>query len=163
MTPKSSLACRVAAGLAALAIAARPAPARPADVPVRPWRLGLSLGSPQTLALTAERELVPGNCLQVHAGSVVLFSSVGARVLVMPPRWRVQPYAFAGGGFLHAMGTDTGEAAGLTDYGWWGVGLRTRPGRLVPFVELGALWGLSESKGYDPTTEAAAVGLLWAF
>ncbi len=163
MTPKPSPAGRVAAVLAVLAIAVHTAPAAPTDVPSRPWRLGLGLGSPQTLAVTAERELAPGNCLQAHAGSVVLFSSVGARVLVMPPRWRVQPYAFAGGGFLHAMGTDTGEARGLTGFGWWGLGLRTRPGRLVPFVELGRLWGLSEAKGYDPTTEAVAVGLLWAF
>ena len=154
------------AGLAAACLwallAALPGTAAAKESAAR-WRLGPSVGLPQLVGLTAERRVASPLCLQMHAGSVFIVNSAGARALLMPPGWRCQPYAFGGGGFLYEAPTDTGEAEGWTGYGWWGGGLRLRLGRLTPFAEVGRLEGMYVAKGFDHSRGAVGAGVLWAF
>jgi len=127
-----------------------------------PDRLGLSAGVPHTLSLTYERSVVGPLRLQGSVGSIVIFSSACARALVAGSG-RLQPYAFAGGGVLYKIPTDTGTSDGWTGYAWWGPGLRLRFGRLYVWTEWSFLTGLNTSNGYDSNANGPAAGVLWAF
>ena len=70
---------------------------------------GLTFGIPHGLALTLELPRGYPLIAQVHAGTAIFFSSIGAKAIVYPPWWRIQPFAFIGG-----AGAQSGGGAG----GW---------------------------------------------
>ena len=135
------------------------------DSPPDPWRsrIGVTVGSPQTLAITYEYAVASPLQLQVNAGSVIIYSSVSGRVLVVPDTWRLQPYAFVGGGALHSTNYEQTDGDGWTGFTWFGGGLRLRIDRFLFFGELGSIDNLNESKDFESHYTTAAVGILVAF
>ena len=138
---------------------------RAQDSPANPWRsrIGVTVGSPQTLAITYEYAVASPLQLQVNAGSVIIYSSVNGRVLVVPDTWRVQPYAFVGGGALYSSNFEQTDGDGWTGFTWFGGGLRLRIDRFLLFGELGSIDNLNESKDFESHYTTAAVGILVAF
>jgi len=126
-------------------------------------RLGLSVGSPQTIALTYEYAIASPLQLQVNAGTAALYSAASGRLLVVPDTWRFQPYAFVGGGALYSVNFEDMDGDGWTGFTWFGGGLRLRLGPLLFFGELGKIANLNESKDYDSSYGSAAVGILVQF
>lgn len=118
----------------------------------------MAVGFPQCLAVTLERVSDSPAGLQFHAGTVLVASSVGARLLIVR-RHSVAPYAFFGGGVLHVAEGEGGGGTGATGYGWVGAGLRLGTGSLTWFGELGVVFGLDEGKGYDAAAPTLAVGV----
>ena len=133
--------------------------------PANPWRsrIGVTVGSPQTLAITYEYAVASPLQLQVNAGTVIVYSSVSGRVLVVPDTWRLQPYAFAGGGLLHSANFEQTDGDGWTGFTWFGGGLRLRIDRFLLFGELGSIDNLNESKEFESHYSTIAVGILVAF
>lgn len=56
----------------------------------------MTLGSPQTLAISYEYALSSPLQIQANVGTALFYSAVGGRVLVVPDQRIVQPYAFVG-------------------------------------------------------------------
>jgi len=133
--------------------------------PADPWRsrIGITVGSPQTLAITYEYAVASPLQLQVNAGTVIFYSSVNGRVLVVPDTWRLQPYAFVGGGALHSANFEQMDGDGWTGFTWFGGGLRLRIDRFLLFGELGSIDNLNESKDFESHYSTIAVGILVAF
>ena len=130
-----------------------------------PWRsrIGVTVGSPQTLAITYEYAEASPLQLQVNAGTVLVYSSVSGRVLVVPDTWRLQPYAFVGGGALHSANFEQMDGDGWTGFTWFGGGLRLRIDRILLFGELGSIDNLNESKDFESHYSTIAVGILVTF
>jgi hypothetical protein len=133
--------------------------------PANPWRsrIGVTVGSPQTIAITYEYAVASPLQLQVNAGTVIVYSSVSGRVLVVPDTWRLQPYAFVGGGLLHSANFEQMDGDGWTGFTWFGGGLRLRIDRFLLFGELGSIDNLNESKEFESHYSTVAIGILVAF
>lgn len=144
----------------ALLLIGAAAPAQSLTRDPRRSRLGLTAGSPQTLAITYEYALVGALQLQANVGSVIFYSSVSGRVLALPDQWRVQPYLFLGGGALYSINYEQMDGDGWTGFTWFGAGIRLRLGRFRLFGELGSIDNLNESKDYETHYSTAAVGIL---
>lgn len=126
----------------------------------RAWTWGTALGSPQLIAVTLERSADTPVRIQAHAGTIFfLASSLGVRLLVVSSGHRAAPYAFAGGGIFNIVEGDGGGALGSTGYGWGGAGIRFSTGALTWFAELGGMWGMDTSKGYESALPALALGV----
>lgn len=128
---------------------------------VSPLTYGLVVGSPQTLALTVEAPLSRFIVVQSSVGTVLLYSCASIRALLMNNALRTKPYVFAGAGLLHKMGTDTGGAAGSTDFLWVGGGLRREDAGSQLYVEVGFLAGIDVDNGYEKTRTAGALGIVF--
>lgn len=126
---------------------------------VGPLKYGLAVGNPQTLALTVEAPVNPSVIVQSSLGTVLLFSSASLRAIFMNDAHRAKPYLFAGAGLFHTMGTDTGVAAGSTDFFWFGGGLRFADAGSHFYAEIGVLTGMDTDNGYSRTRTAGAVGI----
>jgi hypothetical protein len=159
---------RAAAVLGTLAFAAlfagtafgnEPANADTTTTPDRRFALGLSFGSPQSLAVTAEVTVRPGIHLQVNAGTLIIVTSGSVRAIAVPETMKIAPYLFLGGGGVYILPLDGGEE-GFSSYTWWGVGVRLRAGRFHPFLEVGEVGNLNRNHGYEERYPAAAAGFL---
>ena len=138
---------------------------RAQDSPANRWRsrIGVTVGSPQTLAITYEYAVASPLQLQANVGTVILYSSLNGRVLIVPDTWRVQPYAFVGGGALYSANFEQTDGDGWTGFTWFGGGLRLRIDRFLLFGELGSIDNLNESKDFESHYSTVAVGILVAF
>jgi hypothetical protein len=130
--------------------------------------VGITVGVPQTIALTYERALGSSLAARIHIGSAVLFSSGGARVQWGHNRTGVQPYIFAGATFIHSVAEGYGDPKGTAGYIWLGPGLSLRHNRWVAYTEVGALLGGSDDRGLGddwvfPFSPVIAVGLMIRF
>jgi hypothetical protein len=123
--------------------------------------LGATVGDPQLVALTLETHQNAPVRLQANLSTIIVYSSVSGRVILIRPNGRFLPYGFAGGGVLHAAIGDWGTARGATGFVWAGVGLRLRYGAVALFGELGHYGGMDTSKGYEPSQTSYAVGFLY--
>ncbi len=126
-------------------------------------RIVLSVGIPQTISIGYEHAVASPLQLQVNVGSIILASGLNGRVLVVPDQWRLQPYAFVGGGLLYVWTQESDNADGWTGFTWLGAGLRLKISRFLLFGELGEISNLNESNGYDPHYMSGAVGILYEF
>lgn len=124
---------------------------------------GLTAGIPYGLALTLELPRGYPLIAQVHAGTAIFFSSIGAKAIVYPPRWRVQPFAFIGGTFAHVFGVDLGYPSGTDSYLWRGVGVRYSGNRLLVFIEISYLTGGDPDRAFGEKQTGFAGGLLMSF
>lgn len=123
------------------------------------WTWGVAVGSPQTIAATLEKRTDSPVRIQGHAGTLLVASSLGIRVLALPWRGGFAPYAFLGAGIFNIVEGDGGGAMGTTGYGWGGVGFRLPTRGLTWFAELGFLWGMNEDKGYESPLPGLAIGV----
>jgi hypothetical protein len=112
---------------------------------------GIAVGIPQTVAIEYGRALSSRAEFCVHAGSVALLSSAGARL-----RWGriepgIRPYAFLGGAVIHAEPDKPGDPDGATSYVWLGPGFAWRTPSWRVFGEVSALLGGNEDRGLGDT------------
>ncbi len=126
-------------------------------------RLGLTLGNPQMLGISYEYALSSPLQVQANVGTVLFYSAAGGRVLIVPDRWVLQPYAFLGGGVIYGAPDTEFDGEGWTGFTWAGAGLRLRIHNIILFGELGGISNLDVSKGFDSRYDAAAVGFLVQF
>ena len=109
---------------------------------------GLAMGSPYTIAVTYEYPMFRNIDFEAHAGTILLFSSVGMRVTVAESR-RNGFYGYGGGGLwltpVVAVTTssigpeDDGLSSVLFPYAWTGVGRRFQHDRVSFFGEAGLM------------------------
>jgi len=99
---------------------------------------------------------------QFSAGTLLLISSVTARVLFVPTGGRVFAYGFAGTGMLHVAEGDGSGPVGRTGFGWFGAGVRARVHVLQIFLDTGILVGLDVQKGFDRNSPAGSLGVVFA-
>jgi len=128
--------------------------------------IGVCAGVPQTLALTYERSLSPNLAVRIHAGSVVIWSSAGARLQWGTTGDGIKPYLFAGVAALHARAEDYGDPEGTTTYLWLGPGASFNADRWSFFAEVSALLGGNDDKGLGddwvfPFSPAIAGGIMF--
>ena len=123
--------------------------------------LGVTVGDPQLVALTLETHQKAPVRLQANLSTIILYTSVSGRVILIRPSGRYLPYGFAGGGVLHTAIGDWETASGATSFVWAGGGLRLRYGAVALFGELGHYGGMDTSKGYEPSQTSYAVGFLY--
>ena len=121
-----------------------------------PVAWGVTVGVPQTLGLTVEANRNSPFRFQASIGTVIMYSSVTTRLILIQQNHRFLPYGFVGVGVFHKMSTDTDPGDETQGFGWAGGGLRLRVAPVSLFAELGFLGG-----SYDQGITAAA-GLLFA-
>jgi hypothetical protein len=155
-------------GFAAALLAALGADARasapgaqdaPAPAEERRFAAGVSFGSPQVLGLTGEYAFRPSFRLQANVGSLVVVSTVSARLIILPESLRLQPYMFVGGGGGYVLPLENEH--GFTPFSWWGFGLRLKVGRGRIFAEVGEVGNLDRDNGYSETYPGMATGILF--
>jgi hypothetical protein len=117
---------------------------------------GVSVGLPQIIALTVEREVSPHLRLQGNFGTAVAISSLNGRMIAVADDLVVQPYLFMGGGVLTALGALDST---VFPYVWYGAGLRLELDRVILFAEAGTVSALASSE-MDESAPVGAVGLL---
>lgn len=140
----SLLAAPAATG--AVALPARAAEGAPRNT------LGIAVGVPQLIGIEYERTLSSHFELCAHVGSVVLLSSVGARVCRGSVEPGLRPYAFVGGAVIHAEPDKPSDPDSAAAYLWVGPGLAWRNRGLKIYGEVSALLGGSEDRGLGDTT-----------
>lgn len=128
------------------ALGACASPARAASSTARN-AVGIGVGIPHTVALEYERTVSSRWFFRGHAGSVILLSSVGARICRGTVGQGFHPYAFAGGALIHAEPDKPGDAEGAAVYLWAGPGLAWRTRRYRVYGEVSALLGGSRDRG----------------
>jgi hypothetical protein len=108
---------------------------------------GVTMGSPYTIAVAYEHPMHRHIGLETHAGTVLLFSSVGMRVIVAESQ-RNGFYGYGGGGlwfapivevFTSSIGPDEGLSSDFFPYAWTGVGRRFQHNRVSFFGEAGVM------------------------
>lgn len=109
--------------------------------------LGVVVGAPQTVALVYDRLVDDNISLQVHVGSVIIFSSVGIRINWISSRHRFFPYLFSGTVLIHSEALDAGDPAGTTGYLWLGTGVRYARRHWILFGEFSGFFGGDKNKG----------------
>ncbi len=124
---------------------------------------GLTAGIPYGLALTLEFPRGYPLIAQVHAGTAIFFSSIGAKAIAYPPRWRFQPFVFIGGAVAHVFGVDLGYPSGTDSYLWRGAGVRYSGNRFLIFMEISYLGGGDPDRAFGETQQGYAGGLLLSF
>lgn len=124
---------------------------------------GVTVGEPQAVALTIETHQKAPLRLQASLSTIILYTSVTGRVILIRPSGRLLPYGFAGGGVLHTAIGEWDSASGATGFYWAGGGLRVRSGPVALFGEIGQYGGMDTSKGYDASHMSYAVGILYVF
>jgi hypothetical protein len=124
---------------------------------------GVTVGSPQWVALTLETNQGDPVRFQLSLSTIILYTSFTSRIILMRPSGRIQPYGFIGGGLLYTAVSDWGTASGATGFYWGGGGLRYSFGRAAIFGELGYYAGMATSKGYEASETAYAAGILFEF
>ena len=124
---------------------------------------GVTVGNPQWVALTLETHQNEPLRLQASLSTVILYTSVTGRVIVVRPMGRVLPYGFLGGGLLYTAVGEWDSPDGGTGFYWVGGGLRFRWGAAALFGEAGYYAGMDTSKGYDSAETSYAAGILYEF
>jgi len=109
--------------------------------------LGVVVGAPQTVAIVYDRLIRNDISLQVHAGTVVMFSSAGIRLNWISSRHKFFPYLFLGSVLILSEAEDAGNPYGTTGYLWLGTGLRYASRHLILFTEFCSFFGGNENKG----------------
>ena len=140
-------------------------PNEAAAAPSRRHAIGICAGAPQTLGVTYERSLGSHFAARVHVGSVVLFSSAGARLQWGYNKNGFQPYLFAGAAAIHSVAGDFGNPEGTAAYLWVGPGASIRGDRWIFFTEVGALLGGDDDGGLGhdwvfPFSPVVAAGIM---
>ncbi len=120
-----------------------------------PVAWGVTLGVPQALGLTMEANRNSPFRFQASIGTVIMYSSVTTRLILIQQNQHFLPYAFAGVGVFHERSTDTDPGDETQGFGWLGGGMRLRIAPVSLFAELGFLAG-SRDAGLS-----AAAGLLF--
>jgi hypothetical protein len=109
--------------------------------------LGVVVGAPQTMAVFYERLIDRNISLQIHAGTVIVFSSAGIRLNWINNNHKFFPYLFMGSVLIHSEAEDAGDPYGTTGYLWLGTGIRYTSRRWILFGEFCAFLGGNENKG----------------
>lgn len=124
---------------------------------------GVTAGIPYGLAPTLELPRGYPLIAQVHAGTAIFFSSIGAKAILHPSRWRVQPFIFIGGARAHVWSVDSGYPAGTDSYLWRGGGLRYSTERFMIFVEVSYLSDGDPDRAFGETQQGYAAGMMLSF
>jgi hypothetical protein len=122
---------------------------------------GVTVGSPQMIALTLETHQNQPLRLQLNFGTIILASSLNCRLLLTRVTGDVRPYAFLGGGLLHFAECEGGGGCGWTGLVWGGGGIAVPVWSIRLFGEIGIIGGMDEDKGYESPAPAVAVGILF--
>ena len=126
--------------------------AAPPGIPRPAYRaLGAAAGIPQIVALTYEHQLGDRLVLGLPAGSIVLVSSLGARLQYGSVAPGLHPYLFAGGVAIFVYALDS-VADGGQGYFWSGAGLNWTFRSWGLFGEGGLLLGGRDERGFDDDT-----------
>ena len=130
--------------------------------------LGIVAGAPQTIAVVYDRFLSNDISLQIHGGTVVIFSSAGIRLNLVSGRRKLFPYLFLGTVLIQSEAEDAGDPSGTTGYLWPGAGLRYASRHWIIFTEFCGFFGGDENKGIGddwifPFDPALAGGVQFRF
>jgi hypothetical protein len=131
--------------------------------------IGLTLGVPQTIAVSYDRTLNSKLAARIHIGSVILFSSIGSRVQWGQNDKGIHYYIFAGLTLINnSIAEDYGDPEGTAGYLWFGPGLAYRDERWIAYTEVSALLGSNDNRGLGdnwifPFAPAISAGFLIRF
>lgn len=124
-------------------------------------RLGIAVGIPQTLSLTYQYSRTKDLSFEAYAGTVVIFSSLGGRLIYGNSTKGFHPRVFAGGLLLHNMGEYSYDPSGTALYLWTGGGFYWAFESQRIFLDLSHMATNTENKGMGTDLWVISGGLLF--